>query len=224
MDQKSNDDDDDDNESMLHIIDRRNDRIKANYMDNQKDLNSCMREILVDWMIVVCLVLNKHRHITIEHLFCAVRLVDWVLSNRVFSRTKIQLLGITALFMVHKFDYHYAHDDSLTLIDCVNSCDRAFSRYQLIEMEVLIINTLHSVMMAPSWLFLPIDACAEARELLLYSLCDYRALSFRPSQLAEGAVAFSSGNRDHCTAEYFHWALNRKRKYVNFRKLNIMFN
>lgn len=81
----------------------------ANYMDNQKELQWKMRSILVDWLIEVH---TKFRLLP-ETLYLTVNIIDRLaiqitnirfLSNRVVSLVKLQLVGITALFIASKYE------------------------------------------------------------------------------------------------------------------------
>ena len=69
-------------------------------MDNQKELKWKMRAILVDWIIEVH---TKFRLLP-ETLFLAVNIIDRFLSLRVVSLVKLQLVGVTALFIASKFE------------------------------------------------------------------------------------------------------------------------
>lgn len=70
------------------------------YMDRQKDLQWKMRGILIDWLVEVHL---KFRLLP-ETLFLAVNIIDRFLSLRVCSLPKLQLVGITALFIASKYE------------------------------------------------------------------------------------------------------------------------
>jgi G2/mitotic-specific cyclin 1/2 len=71
-----------------------------NYMSNQKELQWQMRSILVDWLIEVHV---KFRLLP-ETLYLAVNIVDRFLSLRVVSLVKLQLVGLTSLFIAAKYE------------------------------------------------------------------------------------------------------------------------
>ncbi|CAJ0763592.1 8077_t:CDS:1, partial [Entrophospora sp. SA101] len=73
---------------------------KHNYMESQPELNWKMRTILVDWLVEV-----HHKFCLLpETLFLTINLVDRFLSDRVTSMVKLQLVGITALFIAAKYE------------------------------------------------------------------------------------------------------------------------
>lgn len=65
----------------------------------QPQLNERMRGVLVDWLI--------HLHMTFrmspETLFIAVNTVDRFLALRQVTRSKLQLLGVTAMYLACKY-------------------------------------------------------------------------------------------------------------------------
>lgn len=70
------------------------------YMTRQKDLHWKMRGILVDWLVEV----HQKFRLLPETLFLAVNIIDRFLSLRVCSLPKLQLVGITALFIASKYE------------------------------------------------------------------------------------------------------------------------
>jgi G2/mitotic-specific cyclin 1/2 len=69
-------------------------------MELQKELQWKMRSILVDWLVEVHV---KFRLLP-ETLFLAVNLIDRFLSLRVVSLVKLQLVGLTCLFIASKYE------------------------------------------------------------------------------------------------------------------------
>lgn len=59
-----------------------------------------MREMLIDWMCQA----HLRYHMLPETLWIAVNLVDRFLSIRAVSLVKLQLVGITALFIAAKYE------------------------------------------------------------------------------------------------------------------------
>ena len=70
------------------------------YMKKQKDINSQMRTILVDWLIEV----QENFELFHETLYLAVRLVDTYLSRREVKREYLQLVGATGRLIAAKFE------------------------------------------------------------------------------------------------------------------------
>jgi serine/threonine protein kinase len=101
--------------------------IDPNYMTRQNDINSRMRHILVDWMILVAVKL-KLDHMT---FFLAVTYLDLFLMKRLVSRAKLQLVGCTAMLMATKIVEVYPTE----ITEFISISDRAYNREQIIAME-----------------------------------------------------------------------------------------
>ncbi|KAK7451088.1 G2/mitotic-specific cyclin [Stygiomarasmius scandens] len=71
-----------------------------NYMANQKDLGWAMRGILSDWLIE----LQERFRLLPETLFLCLNLVDRFLSARVVSLARLQLVGVTCMFIAAKVE------------------------------------------------------------------------------------------------------------------------
>ncbi|PPQ93566.1 hypothetical protein CVT25_005558 [Psilocybe cyanescens] len=71
-----------------------------NYMENQKELAWKMRGILTDWLIQV----HVRFRLLPETLFLCVNIIDRFLSARVVSLAKLQLVGVTCMFIAAKFE------------------------------------------------------------------------------------------------------------------------
>ncbi|KAH9974140.1 cyclin-like protein [Lactifluus volemus] len=71
-----------------------------NYMDSQKDLAWKMRGILTDWLIQV----HTRFRLLPETLYFTVNIIDRFLSARVVSLAKLQLVGITCMFLAAKVE------------------------------------------------------------------------------------------------------------------------
>lgn len=71
-----------------------------NYMNHQDDLDWKTRGILVDWLIEV----HTRFHLLPETLFLAVNIIDRFLSAKVVQLDRLQLVGITAMFIAAKYE------------------------------------------------------------------------------------------------------------------------
>jgi hypothetical protein len=71
-----------------------------NYMDQQPELRWEMRAALVDWLM------DTHSHFRLlpETLFLGINIMDRFLSCRVISVGKLQLVGITCLWIAAKYE------------------------------------------------------------------------------------------------------------------------
>jgi hypothetical protein len=65
-----------------------------------------MRAILVDWLVEV---VNKYRQQP-ETLHLAVSIMDRYLMKRMVARTRLQLVGVTALLIASKFEQTFRYE------------------------------------------------------------------------------------------------------------------
>lgn len=93
------------------------------YMDNQQFIDERMRSILVDWLVEVHL---KFKLVP-ETLYLMVNLIDRYLAKKEVTRSKLQLVGVTALFIATKYEEIYPPE----LRDLVYICDRAYSKFEV---------------------------------------------------------------------------------------------
>lgn len=73
------------------------------YIQNQLEMNELNRTILVDWMVEV----QESFELNHETLYLAVKLVDLYLTKTKscpISKSNLQLLGATSMFIACKFD------------------------------------------------------------------------------------------------------------------------
>lgn len=70
------------------------------YMEFQTEIEWSMRATLIDWLLQV----HLRYHMLPETLWIAVNIVDRFLSNRVVSLVKLQLVGVTAMFIAAKYE------------------------------------------------------------------------------------------------------------------------
>jgi len=73
-------------------------KINCNYMKQQSDVNEKMRGILVDWLIEVHL---KFKLLP-ETLYLTISCIDRYLSKSDVHRSKLQLVGVTAMLIACK--------------------------------------------------------------------------------------------------------------------------
>ena len=71
-----------------------------NYMDNQGEIQWHQRTTLVDWLVQI----HAYYHLIPETLWIAINIIDRFLSKRVVSLVKLQLVGVTAMFIASKYE------------------------------------------------------------------------------------------------------------------------
>lgn len=86
-----------------------------------------MRGILIDWLVEVHLKFQ----LLPETLFLTVSLLDRYLELETIQRSKLQLLGMTAMFIASKYEEVHPPEAQ----DWVYISDKAYSRHTLLAME-----------------------------------------------------------------------------------------
>jgi cyclin A len=108
---------------------------KPNYMrENQQDINASMRGILVDWLNEVC----QEYKLKTETLYLAVNIADRTLSHFPIPRNKLQMVGVTSLFISAK----YNELSPPTVDDFVFITDNTYPKAEILQMETHILNAL----------------------------------------------------------------------------------
>ena len=97
------------------------------YMSKQTDINAKMREILFDWLVEV----HGKFKLVPETLFMTFGLIDRYLEKEHVMRNKLQLVGVTAMFISSKYEEVFAPECT----DWVYISDRAYTKEDLVRME-----------------------------------------------------------------------------------------
>lgn len=169
-------------------------RPKPDYMRKQPDINGNMRTVLVDWIVEVC----EEYRLNTETLYLAVSYVDRFLSMMSVVRSKLQLVGTSAMFIAAKLEEIYPPD----VADFVYITDDTYTKKQVLRMEQLILRALSFDMSAPTpHVFVNLYAVMEnlsepVRHLAMY-LCELSLLystpflQYLPSRVAAAALAYA---------------------------------
>ena len=112
------------------------------YMSKQNDINEKMRAILIDWLIEVHLKFK----LMIETLYLTVNLIDRFLEKETITRNKLQLVGVTAMFLASKYEEIYAPECR----DFVYISDKAYTREQILAMEGAVLAKLNFQLTTPN--------------------------------------------------------------------------
>ncbi|CAG8803569.1 20460_t:CDS:2, partial [Cetraspora pellucida] len=183
---------------------------RPDYMDQQNELSWKMREILVDWLIEVH---NKFRLLP-ETLFLAINIIDRFLSVRVVSLVKLQLVGITGLFIAAKYEEVIAP----SIKNFIYMVDNGYSDDEILKAERYILQTIDFKMNYPNPMnFLrraskadnfDIQSRTVAKYLMEISLVDHNFLPYPPSMIAAAALCFSRKmlHRSEWTANLIHYS------------------
>lgn len=170
--------------------------IKENYLKTKPGvLIPKMRTVLVDWLVEV----HQQFSLLQETLYMAVAILDRYLqcAAEKVPRKKLQLVGVTAMFIASKYEEMYAPE----IGDFVYITDQAYTQGQIRELEMEILRVLNFDLGRPLPLhFLrrnskagQVDATVHtlAKYVMELTLLDYSMVHIAPSMLASAALAFS---------------------------------
>ena len=157
------------------------------YMDGQNDLTWEMRQTLVDWLLQV----HLRYHMLPETIWIAINIIDRFLTKRVVSIAKLQLVGITAIFIAAKYEEILAPG----VDEFVFLTQKAYSREEILKGERIILQTLDfkvSQYCSPySWMRkiskaddYDIQTRTLSKFLTEVTLLDHRFLRAKPSVIA----------------------------------------
>lgn len=115
-----------------HLIFRKNENIcQSPYLNNQPDLTTDMREIVVDWLVDV----HRKFKMRTETLFLAVTTMDRYLEKNEIKKEIFQLVAATCLFIAAKYEEIYPP----AIEDYVYICAETYSKKDFIGMESMIL-------------------------------------------------------------------------------------
>ncbi|KAF3764849.1 hypothetical protein M406DRAFT_91116 [Cryphonectria parasitica EP155] len=160
------------------------------YMEHQDELEWKTRSILVDWLIEV----HTRFHLLPETLFLAINIIDRFLSEKVVQLDRVQLVGITAMFIASKYEEVLSpHVGNFKHV-----ADNGFSESEILAAERFILQTLEYDLSYPNPMnFLrriskadnyDIQTRTVAKYLLEISIVDRRFMPYRPSHVAAAAM------------------------------------
>ncbi|KAI0009095.1 G2/mitotic-specific cyclin-B [Xylariaceae sp. FL0662B] len=160
------------------------------YMSHQDDLEWKTRGILVDWLIEV----HTRFHLLPETLFLAINIIDRFLSMKVVQLDRVQLVGITAMFIASKYEEVLSPHVS----NFKHVADNGFSEAEILSAERFILGTLNYDLSYPNPMnFLRRISKADnynihsrtiGKYLLEISILDHRFMAYRPSHVAAAAM------------------------------------
>ncbi|KAF8311987.1 hypothetical protein DL93DRAFT_2060475 [Clavulina sp. PMI_390] len=166
------------------------------YMDQQSEIHWHQRTTLVDWLVQI----HARYHLTPETLWIAINIIDRFLSKRVVSLIKLQLVGVTAMFVAAKYEEIMAP----SVDEFVFMTENTFTREEILKGEKIILQTLGfhiSAYCSPySWVRkiskaddYDIQTRTLSKFLMEVCLLDHRFLCAKPSMIA--AIAMYTSRR-----------------------------
>ncbi|XP_077375545.1 G2/mitotic-specific cyclin-B2 isoform X2 [Festucalex cinctus] len=166
--------------------------VRANYMQGY-EITHRMRALLIDWMVQV----HSRFQLLQETLYLSVAVLDRFLQIHPVSRTKLQLVGVTAMLVASKYEEMYPP----LVRDCAYITDKAFTNAQILEMETLILKSLnfqlgrplplHFLRRASKVANADVERHTLAKYLMELTLIDYEMVHYRPSEIAAAALCLS---------------------------------
>ncbi|KAJ0250192.1 Cyclin [Hirschfeldia incana] len=162
----------------------------------QRDVTQTMRGILVDWLVEV----SEEYKLVPDTLYLTVYLIDWFLHGNYIERERLQLLGITCMFIASKYEEIFAPG----IAEFCFITDSTYTKDQVLEMESQVLKHFSFQIYAPtSKTFLRrflraahasdlqkphVEMEYLANYLIELTLIDYEFLKFLPSVIAASAV------------------------------------
>ncbi|KAK0552969.1 G2/mitotic-specific cyclin [Tilletia horrida] len=159
------------------------------YMSMQRDINWNLRGVLADWMIDIH---SKFRLLP-ETLYLSFNLLDRFLSKRTIYMTKLQLVGITAMFIASKYEECLCP----AISNFIYVCDSGYTEEEILRAERYMLRVLDYDLSYPNPIhFLRRISKADgydtqtrtvAKFFMEISGVDHRLLYAQPSLIAAAA-------------------------------------
>eukprot|EP00914_Ancora_sagittata_P021588 GHVO01042784.1.p1 GENE.GHVO01042784.1~~GHVO01042784.1.p1 ORF type:complete len:411 (+),score=61.90 GHVO01042784.1:137-1369(+) len=168
--------------------------VQRKYLEGlESELNGRMRSILVDWLVQV----HMRFHLLPETLYLTIAIIDRFLQVQAVPKTKLQLVGVTAMLIASKYEEMYAPEVN----DFVYITDEAYTRNEIIRMEIVILKQLNFELGRPLPLHflrrnskagqVDADRHTLAKYLMELTLVDYECVHHMPSLIAAAALCLS---------------------------------
>lgn len=155
----------------------------ANYMDHQEGMEWRMRGVLIDWLLEV----HTRFHLLPETFYLTVNIIDRFLSSKLVQLERLQLVGITAMFIASKYEEVL----SPHIANFRHVADDGFTEAEILSAERFILQTLNYDLSYPNPMHFmrriskadnyDIQTRTVAKYLLEITLLDHRFLEFKPS-------------------------------------------
>lgn len=160
------------------------------YMDHQENLEWHLRGVLIDWLIEV----HTRFGLLPETMFLAVNIIDRFLSARVVELDRLQLVGITAMFIASKYEevmsphvanFRHVADDGFTVEEILKA-----ERFMLAALNYDLsypnpMNFLRRISKADNY---DMNTRTLAKYMLEISLLDHRLMEYHPSHIAAASM------------------------------------
>ncbi|XP_039070151.1 cyclin-A1-1-like [Hibiscus syriacus] len=171
-------------------------RPSTDFMETiQKDINSSMRAILIDWLVEVA---EEYRLVP-DTLYLTINYIDRYLSGNMMNRQRLQLLGVACMMIAAKYEEICAPQ----VEEFCYITDNTYFKEEVLEMESSVLNYLKFEMTASTakcFLRRFVRAAQGINEVPLMqlecmanyiaelSLLEYNMLCYAPSLVAASAI------------------------------------
>ncbi|KFZ56531.1 G2/mitotic-specific cyclin-B1, partial [Podiceps cristatus] len=162
--------------------------VRPKYLTDQ-GISGNMRAILIDWLVQVQLKFRLQQ----ETLYMTVSIIDRFLQDNVVSKSMLQLVGVTAMFIASKYEEVFPP----CVGDFVYITDYAYTKLQICQMERKILRALdfrlgcplptHFLRRVSNIAEVDLEQHMLAKYLMELSLVDYDMVHFLPSKTAAAA-------------------------------------
>lgn len=163
------------------------------YMEHQDDLDWHERNVLIDWLIEV----HQKFSLLPETLFLAINILDRFLSHKIAQLAKLQLVGVTAMFIAAKYEEvlspHVANFAYVTDTQCSEADILSAERYILATLDYDLsypnpMNFLRRISKADNY---DIQTRTLGKYLLEIGVVDHKFMAHRPSLIAAASMYMS---------------------------------
>ncbi|KAF9236594.1 cyclin-like protein, partial [Melanogaster broomeanus] len=103
------------------------------YMTGQNEVMWAMRQTLVDWLLQV----HLRWHMLPEALWIAINIIDHFLTRRVVSLVKLQLVGVTAMFIAAKYEEILAP----SVDEFIFMTENGYTKEEILKGECIVLQT-----------------------------------------------------------------------------------
>ncbi|NXE95056.1 CCNB1 protein, partial [Menura novaehollandiae] len=170
-----------------------NQPVRRKYLAGQ-EITGNMRAILIDWLVQVQMKFKLQQ----ETLYMTVAIIDRFLQDNALSKTKLQLVGVTAMFIASKYEEIFPPH----IRDFSYVTNHTCSKFHIRQMESKILKALDfrlGCSLPPHFLsrasriaeVLNPEQCVLAKYLMELCIVDYDMVHFRPSRIAAAAFCLS---------------------------------
>lgn len=165
------------------------------YLAAHPEISERIRGVVVDWLVEV----HVKFKLATNTLFLSVNLLDRYLSaTRELKRGNLQLLAVACLLVASKYEDIYPPE----VRDFIAGTDKAYSRDDILRMEVAVLNAVKFKVTVPSGFdflqrYAKVMAVSQkqfnlTQYLLELTLVDYAFLKYTPSHIACASLLASS--------------------------------